>query len=172
MHQYAASHGLLAPNVYQGNYIAVSRTTENTLFPILRKYGMAFYPLAGGFLCKSVTQMEEAVGRWSTANPPDALYLQYYRQSTYMHALAIWNAIADDAGILKSHLACRWMMWHSPLDAGLGDAFVLGASKLHQVEQIMRSTREGPLEPSIVARIGSLWDMVKEDAPPAEFYRG
>ena len=175
MHEYTTTHGLVAPKVYQGNYNAISRTAEDSLFPVLHKYNMAFYaysPLAGGFLCKSVAQLEEVVsGRWSTANPPDQLYLDFYRQKDYLHVLSIWNSIAEETGIPKSHLACRWLRWHSPLDATRGDAFILGASRLEQVRDIMESTTAGPLDVKTVQQIDSLWGLVSDCAPPAEFIR-
>ena len=172
MNEYAASNGLLAPSVYQGNYNAVSRTAETTLFRILRKYKMAYYaysPLAGGFLSKTLAELETATGRWSRTNPVDALYLSTYRQPSYLKALVEWNRIAIDAGIPKNDLACRWIMWHSPLDAEKGDAFILGASRLEQVERSLVAAKAGRLDSAVVQRIDALWESVKGDAPTAEF---
>ncbi|MCO5598614.1 hypothetical protein L7F22_052711 [Adiantum nelumboides] len=45
--------GYVLPTVYQGNYNAIARIPEIELFPVLRKYGIAFYGFgatAGGLL--------------------------------------------------------------------------------------------------------------------------
>lgn len=44
--------GYLKPTVYQGQYNAIVRGAEKSLFPVLRKHGIAFYaysPVGGGF---------------------------------------------------------------------------------------------------------------------------
>lgn len=46
------ARGWVKPSVYQGHYNAIVRGSEKNLFPILRKYGLAFYaysPAGGGF---------------------------------------------------------------------------------------------------------------------------
>jgi len=56
LHDYCKSKGYVLPSVYQGNYSAIARKFETTLFPTLRKLNIAFYaysPLAGGFLTKN-----------------------------------------------------------------------------------------------------------------------
>jgi aflatoxin B1 aldehyde reductase len=57
----SANQGVL-PTVFQGNYNAVSRPIESTLFPTLRKLGISFHaysPIAGGFLVRSADQFQE-----------------------------------------------------------------------------------------------------------------
>jgi aryl-alcohol dehydrogenase-like predicted oxidoreductase len=51
--QVADSNGWIKPSVYQGNYSAIARASEEALFPVLRKHGVSFYaysPLAMGML--------------------------------------------------------------------------------------------------------------------------
>jgi aflatoxin B1 aldehyde reductase len=64
------------PTVFQGNYNAVSRHIETSLFPVLRKLGITFYaysPIAGGFLVKDADQVraKSASGRFGS----DARYV-------------------------------------------------------------------------------------------------
>jgi len=61
LYDYSKKHGFVLPTVYQGNYNAVSRSIESTLFPTLRELSIAFYaysPIAGGFLTKSRALLE------------------------------------------------------------------------------------------------------------------
>ena len=39
----AKKNGWTLPTVYQGQYNAIARSGEKTLFPVLRKYGISFY---------------------------------------------------------------------------------------------------------------------------------
>jgi aflatoxin B1 aldehyde reductase len=70
VYDHAKANGFVLPTVYQGNYSAIARQPEGTLFPVLRELGIAFYAystLAGGFLTKTREQVTEGVGkgRWA-----------------------------------------------------------------------------------------------------------
>ena len=99
------------PTVYQGNYSAVARLTENQLFPTLRKYNVAFYaysPIAGGFLTKSPQELlEGGKGRWDPVNFLGQLYGTLYKKPAMLQALEEWGKIADELGIPKAELAYR-----------------------------------------------------------------
>lgn len=69
--------GYPLPQVYQGNYSAVTRKQEEVLFPALRKLGISFYaysPLAGGFLTKTRQDIIDGKGRFDPSAPIGSLY--------------------------------------------------------------------------------------------------
>lgn len=66
--------GFVRPSVYQGIYNAVTRRTEGSLLPLLRKHNIAFYaysPIAGGFLAKRPEDLAggAGTGRWDPKSP-------------------------------------------------------------------------------------------------------
>lgn len=61
--------GYVLPTVYQGQYNPLVRTGEDTLFPVLRKHGIAFYawsPTGAGAFINSVKNAQSG-GRFDTS---------------------------------------------------------------------------------------------------------
>ncbi len=172
-HEIATSKGYVVPSVYQGNYSPVARKQEDQLFPTLRKLGLAFYaysPLAGGFLTKTAQQVKDGAGRFSE-EALGGMYRQMYMRPSYLEALAKWEKIAADEGCSRAELAYRWVAYHSPLSNKYGDAIIVGASSVEQLEQTLTGLERGPLSAQAVKGVEAVWDDVKHEAPLDNFTR-
>lgn len=171
LHAYSKKNGLVLPTVYQGNYNAVSRAIETTLFPVLRELGIAFYaysPIAGGFLTKSRKALEDGTegGRFAVGdNAINSMYRGFYIKPTMLEALGKWEELAKIQGVSQAELAYRWIYYHSLLKPEQHNDFVIaGASKIEQLTQTLEALKTGPLKPEVVQAIDELWDHVKQDA--------
>ncbi|KAH8807419.1 NADP-dependent oxidoreductase domain-containing protein [Xylogone sp. PMI_703] len=164
----AKEKGFIAPTVYQGSYSPVSRLPEESLFPILRKHGIAFYaysPLAGGVLTKSRAEVEEkTAARFDGSTLMGKVYTALYHKKSYFEALTAWDAISVESGIPKAELAYRWVAHHSHLKGENGDALIIGASKLEQIRETIQGIRRGPLPDKVANQIEEIWEMVKHEA--------
>ncbi|KAF2210829.1 hypothetical protein CERZMDRAFT_121672 [Cercospora zeae-maydis SCOH1-5] len=168
VYSHCKEHGYPLPQVYQGNYSAVARRQEEVLFPTLRKLGIAFYaysPLAGGFLSKTKEDIEQGSGRFNTTESGASMYKKLYGKPALLNALEQWASIAEDEGITKADLAYRWVRYNSPLESRYGDAIVIGASSLEQLQETLNSIEGGPLSDTAVKRIDAVWDDIKHEAP-------
>ncbi|KAK7738374.1 hypothetical protein SLS53_006186 [Cytospora paraplurivora] len=170
LHAYSKEKGYVLPTVYQGNYNAVSRVIETTLFPVLRELGIAFYaysPIGGGFLTKSRSALEEGteVGRFAKGDADlGKLYRNLYFKPRLLEGLDKWEEVASLQGVPKAELAYRWIYYHSSIKPELGDTLILGAGKAEQITQTVESLKRGPLKPEVVRSIDEIWELVKDDA--------
>jgi len=165
---YAEPRNLVLPSVFEGNYSAITRHLERDIFPLIRKHGMSFYaysPLAGGFLAKKPDAIRRAEGRWNPETRVGAMYQKMYNRPQLLEALDDWASIADEAGLTQAALAYRWIAGHSHLDAGRGDAVIVGASRPEQLDDTLTVLRAGPLDPKIVQKIRAVWEKVQDFAP-------
>jgi len=165
--------GYVLPTVYQGNYSPVARRQETELFPTLRKLGIAFYaysPLAGGFLTKTAQQIEEGAGRFGK-EALGGMYRQMYMKPAYLEALAKWEAVAAEEGCSRAELAYRWVTYNCPLKPEFGDAIIIGASKVEQLEDTLKGIEAGPLSAKAVEGIDKIWEGIKHEAPLDNFTR-
>lgn len=167
----AKERGWVLPTVYQGNYNPVARKQETVLFPTLRKLGIAFYaysPLAGGFLTKTAQQVRDGAGRFNE-QVIGGMYRQLYARPTLLDALDKWAQIADAENVSRAELAYRWVAYHSPLKPEQGDALIIGASSVEQLEQTLTGIEKGPLSDKAVKAIDQVWEQVKDEAPLDNF---
>ena len=75
---------------------------------------------------------------------------RYLKRDEMFAALdAITNA-ADEAGISTLEAAVRWTQHHSAADAELGDAVLIGVSRIEQLDPIMAASKNGPLPEAVV----------------------
>jgi aflatoxin B1 aldehyde reductase len=170
-HDVAQQKSYLLPTIYQGNCSPIARHLETLLLPTLRALGITFYaysPLAGGFLTKTLEDLDAGKGRF---NPQviGGMYNNMYNKPRLREALAEWNAIAETEGVTKAELAYRWVGYNSALKAELGDAVLFGASSLEQVEQTAKALKKGGLSEESVRRIEAMWQSVKDVAPVDNF---
>jgi aflatoxin B1 aldehyde reductase len=166
-------NGYPLPTVYQGNYNAVARASEDLLFPTLRNLGIAFYaysPIAGGFLAKTRQQIEDGAGRFDMSTMLGQLYIGLYKKSSLLDALDSWNKIADDCRLAKAELAYRWVAYHSILSSEKGDGIIFGAHKIAHLTQTISYLRAGPLPTDIAEKIDGLWEVIKDEAPKDNFH--
>jgi len=168
-----SAKGYVLPTVYQGNYSPVARKQETLLFPTLRKLNMAFYaysPLAGGFLTKTAQQIKEGAGRFG----PEALggmYRQMYGKDSYLEALSKWEVVAKEEGCSRAELAYRWVAYNSPLKKEYGDAIIVGASRVEQLEDTLTGLEKGKLSEKACKGIDDIWETIKHEAPLDNYSR-
>ncbi|EME49280.1 hypothetical protein DOTSEDRAFT_68148 [Dothistroma septosporum NZE10] len=173
IYDHCKEKGYVLPSVYQGNYSAVARLQETILFPTLRKLGICFYaysPLAGGFLTKTKEQIKEGTGRFNSSGDP-GMYTEMYSKTPLLEALAEWEQIAEDEGISRADLAYRWVRYNSPLKQEQGDAIIIGARNLEQLQETLDSINGGKLSDNATKRIDAIWEKIKADAPLDNYHR-
>ena len=93
------------------------------------------------------------------------MYRTLYGKPALLEALKEWDAIAKEAGVSRSALAYRWVLYHSALKGSLGDGCIIGATKTQQLEETLRDIKEGPLPTTAVERIEGVWGSVRQEAP-------
>lgn len=150
----ADKEGLVKPTVYQGQYNLVCRALETELFPLLRKHNIAFdaySPLAGGFLLGNFTEEGVQGGSRFSAKTPFKIW---YDQPALHEAIKQLRALSEKTGIGMDELSMRWVVHNSQLQAG--DAIILGASKVQQLEKNVAQIRKGPLQDDIVKDLEAL----------------
>ncbi|KAH6661421.1 aldehyde reductase [Truncatella angustata] len=159
--------GWVRPSVYQGNYSAIARRTETEILPVLRKHRIIFYaysPIAGGFLAKTKETLT-STQRWDPESALGKLYIALYHRPSYLKALNTWGQIAKDERISQSELAYRWAVHNSSLRGDLGDAIIIGASKIDHFRETLNWIKKGPLSSDTAKRIDEIWESIKDEAP-------
>ncbi|KAH8806093.1 aldehyde reductase [Xylogone sp. PMI_703] len=165
IYDYCKQQGYVLPTVYQGNYSAVARKPETTLYPTLRRLGIAvhaFSPLAGGFLTKTPQQIAEGAGRFNDETY-GGVYKQWFVKPVYLRALERWDSIAKAEGCSSAELAHRWVAYHSAL--GKGDGLIIGANTIERLEQTLVGLTNGKLSDKSAKAIDDIWESVKHEAP-------
>ncbi|GAD97755.1 hypothetical protein MYCGRDRAFT_102471 [Paecilomyces variotii No. 5] len=165
IYKHCKEHDYVPPTVYQGNYSAVSRKSETTLFPMLQRLGIAFYassPLAGGFLTKMPQQIFDGAGRFNDTTY-GGLYKQWFVKPAFLKALEQWDSIAKEEGCSHADLAYRWVAYHSAL--GKGDGLIIGANNIERLKQTLTGLGNGKLSSAAVKAIDTIWESVEHEAP-------
>ncbi|KAI0975217.1 Aldo/keto reductase [Xylaria arbuscula] len=150
MCEISEKHGWIKPTAYEGHYHALQRRVEDELFPCLRHYGISFYvysPLASGFL----------TGRYERGQPVGNFHLQYHWNKDYYDALDVIKPVAQKLGLTVSEMALRWLVHHSALRRELGDAIILGAGSLGNLENNLTDLEKGPLPEEAVKALDDGW---------------
>lgn len=185
--------GYVAPSVYQGEYNPIVRSGEDTLFPVLRKHGIAFYaysPAAAGVFvgnqktAQSGSRFDPSVSSPEPARSPTCHMhapLGLTRITRHQHTLGQLYAskyskpkiaaAADDTaqaaarhGINGHAAALRWTTYHSVLDRARGDAVIVGASSTAQLEKNMDIIEQGPLPQELVDVLDGVYGRLGDEA--------
>lgn len=109
--------------------------------------------------------MKDDEGRFGPKARTGELYTSMYGKESLYKALDTWGEIAKDAGISKAALAYRWIAFHSALKKENGDAIIVGASKVTQLEETLSAIEAGPLDEKTAERASGIWKTVEHDAP-------
>jgi len=133
---------------------------------------MAYYaysPSAAGiFTGKHSTSSTENKGtRFDTNSNVGNLYAGQYLKPELLEAAAKVHAEAEKQGLTGHEVALRWVLHHSKLDAEKGDAMIIGASSLKQLEQNLKACKGGKLPEELVKEVEKTWDAAKDIAPHA-----
>ena len=76
-----------------------------------------------------------------------------------LHEIATASMEAGIDTILES--AVRWTQYHSAADGSLGDAVLIGVSRIEQLSPIMGASDNGPLPDSVVKAFERAAEFVK-----------
>jgi aflatoxin B1 aldehyde reductase len=167
-------HGWVLPTVYEGLYNPLSRLAEVELFPAIRNLGMRFYafnPLAGGLLTNKYSTFDQAPDTGRFTYRPN--YQSRYWNESFFEAADILKDVCAQEGISIIEATYRWLAYHSALKGEQGDAIIIGASKLEQLQQNRAAVEKGPLNEKFLEAFEKAWAVSKVDAPPCfKFYSG
>jgi aflatoxin B1 aldehyde reductase len=161
------AHGWKLPSVYQGVYNALHRAVEPELFECLRHYGISFYaynPLAGGYLTDRYhrdTAEVEAGSRFDPERFQGQAFRKRYWNEAYFCALEELRAVAGGFGLSEAECALRWLVHHSKLEGGRGDAVIVGASSVHHLEGNLLDLEKGELPEEVVRALDAGWERCK-----------
>ncbi|TKA33826.1 hypothetical protein B0A54_14212 [Friedmanniomyces endolithicus] len=161
IHRICTSKGWITPSVYQGMYNPLSRTGEQTLFPTLRKLGMAFYafsPLAGGYFSKSDSQLRTPASGGRMDQMKHFANMFVNDLSLEMHEFL--TQMCEKEGLTVKEATLRWLFNHSIL--GVEDGVILGGSSTEQMEENVNSCTGVPLPRRIVECFESMWTQWQE----------
>lgn len=157
---------LLKPSVYQGMYNTLCRNVEPELLPAVHHLGMRFYafnPLAGGLLSGKHLHFDDIPepGRFARLKS----YRDRYWKESYFEGMNEIRKECEKENIPMAEAAYRWLSFDSRLDPDYGDAIIIGASKLQQMEQNLKALDEGPLPQNIIHAMDHAWEIAKSDSP-------
>jgi aflatoxin B1 aldehyde reductase len=159
------------PTVYQGVYHVLQRSIENELIPCLRKYGISLYgfqPLAGGLLTgrykRDQTEFEEG-SRFDPKILSGTVARGRYWNDAYFDALETVHSAALKHGLTDAEIALRWLKYHSKLSQDLGDAIIVGASRVSHLESNLQDLEKGTLPEEVVQAVEEAWSLVKGAVP-------
>ena len=153
------SEGYPKPAVYQGGYNPLGSGYDKTLFPTLKKHGMAFYafsPLAGGALAKSISEIQNPGKDNRFSQMP--VFAKLYGNETNVALLKKLTKESEENNMSVMEATMRWFMHHAPLTEQ--DGVILGASSTAQIKASLTATQKGPLPQSLV----EVFDEMREKA--------
>jgi aflatoxin B1 aldehyde reductase len=159
--------GLVKPAVYQGLYNGLHRAVEAELLGVLREGGVgfaAYNPLAGGLLTGRYRMggEREVGGRFDEGTFQGKGYVKRYWNEEMFEAVEGVRMAAERCGLTVAECALRWMMHHSELKRELGDAVLIGASSVEQLEGNLRDLEKGPLPKEVCDAMDRGWAIVEE----------
>lgn len=159
-------HGWIKPTVYEGIYNPLTRKAETELDACLNQFGMRFYaynPMAGGLLTGRYGKFEDAPSDGRFTHRPN--YQGRYWKKSFFAAVEIIKEAASKHGMTMVEATYRWLAYHSMLNGDRGDAILIGASKLHHLQQNMETVKAGPLPEEMFAAFETAWSVSKKDSP-------
>lgn len=154
----------LLPTVYEGVYNPLTRKAEVELFDALSAFGMRFYaynPLAGGILTGKYSSVDAkpTEGRFALRQA----YTGRYWKPSFFEAINIIHEACGSISMVEA--VYRWLANHSGLNGFRGDAIIIGASKLLQLEENLVAIEKGPLPDELVEAFDKAWSVCKADSP-------
>jgi aflatoxin B1 aldehyde reductase len=166
--QYCQRKGFVLPTVYQGVYNALNRTSEYELVPVLRNYGIKYYThgsLASGFLTGKYQKGKNpvpGVDRFAQKRRIKQYEERYLKRDEMFLALDAISDASNAAGIGSIlEASVRWTQYHSAADGSLGDAVLIGVSRIEQLAPIMDASDNGPLPDKVVEAFEAASDFVR-----------
>jgi aryl-alcohol dehydrogenase-like predicted oxidoreductase len=164
MHWIAEKNRYQAPLIAQPMYSLVARGIEQEFLPMSKRLGVstiAYNPLAAGLLSgKHHLKTVTPGGRFDPSFWGKALYQERYWHEQTFNAVEQLKKIAAGAGRSLPSLAFNWMLHHTEVDG-----MILGASRMEQLEENLKSCEEGPLSPETVKACDEVWQAFRGPVP-------
>lgn len=91
-------------------------------------------------------------------------YKETYLKPALLAAANEVASAAQKADVDGHAVALRWIVYHSILDGAKGDAVVLGASSVEQLEKNLNSIEDGPLDEALVKLVDRVFESVRGEA--------
>jgi 1-deoxyxylulose-5-phosphate synthase len=160
MHCISSKNGWPPPVVSQPMYNLLARGIEQEFLPMSKKFGVAnvvFNPLAGGLLTGKHSADQPVAGSRFDNNK---MYLDRYWHAEQLSAVEAVRGIAEKCGRSMISLALCWLLHHTT-----AECVILGASKLEQLDQNLRTAEEGPLDPQTVTALDQVWQRLRGVTP-------
>jgi aryl-alcohol dehydrogenase-like predicted oxidoreductase len=146
--------------ITQPMYNLLARGIEQEYLPMTREFGVStvvYNPLAGGLLTGKQKRGAPISG---TRFDNNDMYLKRYWYDTYFDAVDELIAVARRAGRSPVSFALNWVLHHTA-----ADCVILGASKLEQLEENLKSLNDGPLPDDAVAACDQVWTRLRGVTP-------
>lgn len=93
-----------------------------------------------------------------------SLYSQFYDKPQFAAAVEKVEAAAAKHNISGHAAALRWTAYHSALDASLGDAVIIGGSRLEQLKENVDIIEAGPLPEELAQAVEDVFQHVGDAA--------
>ncbi|KAJ6583935.1 NADP-dependent oxidoreductase domain-containing protein [Mycena vulgaris] len=140
----------ILPTVYQGPYNTIQRSIEAELIPCLP-----------GFFTSRYTR-DQTVFTGGERFDPDhkvgkMLRMRYWNDVNFK-ALDLLRAAVAPHGITESEAALRWLAHHSVLKKEFGDAVIVGAGSVKQLEENLEALDKGSLPADVVEALDAGWE--------------
>ena len=148
----AEKNGWTPATVTQPMYNLLARGIEQEYLPMTQHFGLAncvYNPLAGGLLTGKQRREQPQSG---TRFDNNQMYLDRYWHPAYFDAVDQLARIAQAAGRSLIGLSLNWILHHTTVDA-----VILGASRLEQLEQNLKTLGDGPLAKETLDACDQVW---------------
>jgi aryl-alcohol dehydrogenase-like predicted oxidoreductase len=156
----AQAKGYQPAYVTQPMYNLLARGIEQEYLPMCREFGVStvvYNPLAGGLLTGKHTPQAPLPGSRFDHNQ---LYLDRYWHPACFDAVTGLRRVADQAGRTLTSLALNWLLHHTSTTC-----VILGASRLEQLEENLKTLEDGPLAPDVLAACDAVWNTLRGITP-------
>jgi len=156
----ADAQGYNPITVSQPMYNLIARGVEQEYLPMCRELGIAtvvYNPLAGGLLTGKQSREAPLPGSRFDNNK---MYLDRYWHRQQFDAVERLRVIAAGAGRSLVSLALNWTLHHTS-----ADCVILGASRLEQLRENLRTLDDGPLPDDTVSASDEVWAQLRGVTP-------
>jgi aryl-alcohol dehydrogenase-like predicted oxidoreductase len=141
-------------------YNLLARGIEQEYLPMAEHFDVAtcvYNPLAGGLLTGKQQREKPQSG---TRFDNNQMYLDRYWHPAYFDAVDKLAHIAGAAARSLVSLSLNWILHHTKVDC-----VILGASRLEQLEQNLKTMEEGPLETATLEACEQVWRDLRRVTP-------
>ncbi len=146
--------------ITQPMYNLLARGIEPEYVPMCKEFGVSmvvYNPLAGGLLTGKQSREAPIAG---TRFDKNDMYLNRYWYDAYFDAVQELAVIARNAGRSMVSLSLNWLLHHTATDC-----IILGASRIEQLEENLKTFDDGALSPETVAACDGVWAKLRGVTP-------